>query len=164
MTVDSAVVPGLLFLLAELVALAGVGYVIVRVALRETDQRVALAQGLVVGPAIWGVVVNLVMYVLPGMVGALAGWIFVLSLAAVLVWRSAKPLRPRLRLASGFALAALALFWIALASRQMLTIPNEATHLGLSASIRAGGFPPEYPWNPGIAAPTTTASICYSGC
>ena len=46
------VVPGLLFLLAEFAALAGVGYVIVRVALRETDPRVALAQGLVVGPAI----------------------------------------------------------------------------------------------------------------
>ena len=67
MTVDPSVIPGLLFLLAELVALAGVGYVIVRVALQETDHRVALAQGLVVGPAIWGVAVNLIMYVLPGM-------------------------------------------------------------------------------------------------
>ncbi|MCY4110001.1 MAG: hypothetical protein OXG11_13360, partial [Chloroflexi bacterium] len=94
MTVDPSIVPGLLFLLAELAALAGVGYVIVRVALRETDQRVALAQGLVVGPAIWGVVVNLVMYALPGMPGAIAGWVFVLALAAVLVWRSPNPLRP----------------------------------------------------------------------
>ena len=66
MTIDGAVVPGLLFLLAELTALAAVGYVIVRAALRETDDRVALAQGLVVGPAIWGVVVNLVMYAIPG--------------------------------------------------------------------------------------------------
>ena len=90
MTVDPSVVPGLLFLLAELVALAGVGYVIVRTALREKDDRVALAQGLVVGPAIWGVVVNLVMYVLPGLPGAVAGWIFVLALAAVLVWHSFK--------------------------------------------------------------------------
>ena len=39
MTVDPSAVPGLLFLLAELVALAAVGYVIVRVALRETDDR-----------------------------------------------------------------------------------------------------------------------------
>ena len=76
MIVDPSIVPVLLFLL---VALAGVGYVIVRVALRETDQRVALAQGLVVGPAIWGVVVNLVMYLLPGMPGAIAGWVFVLA-------------------------------------------------------------------------------------
>ncbi len=80
MTVDPSVVPGLLFLLAELVALVGVGYVIVLVALRETDRRVALAQGLIVGPAIWGVVVNLVMFVLPGMAGAIAGWVFVLAL------------------------------------------------------------------------------------
>ena len=88
MTVDPSAVPGLLFLLAELVALAAVGYVIVRTALRETDDRVALAQGLVVGPAIWGVVVNLIMYALPGLAGAVAGWIFVLALAAVLIWRA----------------------------------------------------------------------------
>ena len=153
MTVDPSVVPGLLFLLAELVALAGVGYVIVRVALREADQRVALAQGLVVGPAIWGVVVNLVMYALPGMPGAVAGWIFVLALAAILVWRAPKPVRPRLRIAAGLTLIALALFWIALASRQLLTIPDAAIHLGMSASIRAGGFPPEIPWDPGTPAP-----------
>ena len=153
MNVAPHIVPGLLFLLAELVALAGVGYVIVRVALRETDQRVALAQGLVVGPAIWGVVVNLVMYALPGMPGAIAGWVFVLALAAVLVWRSAKPLRPQLRATTIFVLAALALFWAALASRQMLTTPDAPIHFGLAASIRAGLFPPEIPWNPGALAP-----------
>ena len=153
MTVDSSVVPGLLFLLAELVALAAVGYVIVRTALRETDDRVALAQGLVVGPAIWGVVVNLVMYALPGLAGATAGWIFVLTLAAVLVWRAPKPVRPRLRAAAGFALAAVALFAVALASRQMLGIDDAAIRLGLPASIRAGGFPPELPSNPGTPTP-----------
>ena len=152
MTVDPSVVPGLLFLLAELVALAAVGYVVVRVALGETDNRVALAQGLVVGPAIWGVVVNLVMYALPGMPGAVAGWIFVLALAAVLIWRAPKPVRPRLRTAAAFSVAALALFWVALASRQTW-IPGIPIHLGLSASIRAGGFPPELPWNPGAPAP-----------
>ena len=152
MTIDGAVVPGLLFLLAELVALAAIGYVIVRVALRETDDRVALAQGLVVGPAIWGIVVNLIMYALPGRAGAVAGWIFVLALAAVLIWRAPKPVRPRLRAAAGFALAALALFWATLANRQLLTIPDAALHLGMAASIREGGFPPEIPWHPGAPA------------
>ena len=107
MTIDGAVVPGLLFLLAEFAALAAVGYVIVRVALRETDPRVALAQGLVVGPAIWGVVANLVMYALPGMAGAIAGWVFVLTLAAVLIWRAPAPIRPRGRTVAVFAAAAL---------------------------------------------------------
>ena len=107
MTIDGAVVPGLLFLLAEFAALAAVGYVIARVALRETDDRVALAQGLVVGPAIWGVFVNLVMYALPGMAGAIAGWIFVLALAAVLIWRAPAPIRPRGRTVAVFAAAAL---------------------------------------------------------
>ena len=148
MTVDGAVVPGLLFLLAEFAALAAVGFVVVRAALRETDDRVALAQGLVVGPAIWGVVVNFVMYAIPGMAGAVAGWIFVLALAAVLVWRASKPVRPRLRTAAGFALAAVALFWLALASRQLTIIPDADLHLGMAASIREGGFPPEVPWNP----------------
>ena len=153
MTVDPAVAPGLLFLLAELVALASVGYVIVQVALRETDHRVALAQGLVVGPSIWGVVVNLVMYALPGMAGAVAGWIFVLALAAVLVWRSPKLVRPRFRTAAIFALATLALFWVALASRQTFGIGDVHLHLGLAASIRAGLFPPELPWSPGTPVP-----------
>ncbi len=152
MTVDPSVLPGLLFLLAEFAALAAVGYVVVRAALRETDHRVALAQGLVVGPAIWGVVVNFTMYAIPGLAGAVVGWIFVLALAAVLVWRAPKPVRPRLRMAAGFAIAALAVFWIALASRQTW-IPHIPVHLGLSASIRAGGFPPELPWNPGTPAP-----------
>ena len=107
MTIDGAVVPGLLFLLAEFAALTAVGYVIARVALRETDDRVALAQGLVVGPAIWGVFVNLVMYALPGMAGAIAGWIFVLALAAVLIWRAPAPIRPRGRTVAVFAAAAL---------------------------------------------------------
>ena len=153
MTVDPSVVPGLLFLLAEIVALGAVGYVIVRTALRESDDRVALAQGLVVGPAIWGVVVNLVMYALPGRAGAVAGWIFVLALAAVLIWRAPKPVRPKLRTAAGFALAAVALFWTALACRQMLTTPDAPIHIGLAASLRAGAFPPELPWNPGASTP-----------
>ena len=153
MTIDGAVVPGLLFLLAEFAALAGVGYVIVRVALRETDPRVALAQGLVVGPAIWGVVANLVMCALPGMAGAIAGWVFVLTLAAVLVWRCPEAIRLRLRVAAVFAVATLTLFCIALASRQMLGIPNDYIRVGLSATIRAGGFPPEFPWSPGAPAP-----------
>ena len=153
MIVDPSVVPGLLFLLAELVALAAIGYVIVRVALRETDYRVALAQGLVVGPAIWGVFVNLVMYALPGRAGAVAGWIFVLALAAVLTWRAPAPIRPRGRTVAVFAAAAIALFAVALAGRQMDGIPDWPNHLGLAASIRAGAFPPELPWNPGAPVP-----------
>ena len=153
MTVDGAVVPGLLFLLAEFAVLAAVGFVVVRAALRETDDRVALAQGLVVGPAIWGVVVNLVMYAIPGRAGAVVGWIFVLALAAVLTWRAPQSIRPRLRAAAGFALAAVALFWVALASRQTLGISDAWVHIGLAASIREGGFPPELPSNPGAPAP-----------
>ena len=150
MTVDPSVIPGLLFLLAEFAALAAVGYVIVRTALRESDDRVALAQGLVVGPAIWGVVVNLVMYLLPGLAGALAGWIFVLALAAVLTWRAPKPVRPRPHTTAVFAIVTLALFWVALASRQSLGIVDMQMRIGLTASIREGAFPPELPWNPSL--------------
>ncbi len=54
MTIDPAVIPGLLLLAAELFALTTVGYVVARVALRQPDDRLAMAQGLVIGPALWG--------------------------------------------------------------------------------------------------------------
>ena len=58
MTLDPAVIPGLLLLAAELVALAAVGYIDVGVVLRQTNERVALAQGLVVGLALWLAIVS----------------------------------------------------------------------------------------------------------
>ena len=68
MTVDPAVVPGLLLLALELLALAAVGYVVARVALQQTDDWLALAQGLVIGLALWGLTVNFVLHLLPGRV------------------------------------------------------------------------------------------------
>ena len=152
MTIDPAVIPGLLLLAAELIALAAVGYVIARVVLRHDDDRVALAQGLVVGLALWGVIVNFVMYVVPGLAGALVSWGVTVGLGAVLAWRAPRPIRPRPRVAAGFAVAVLALMWAALASRQLLVIPDPPIHLGLAASMRAGGFPPELPWHPDTLA------------
>ena len=153
MTVDPAVVPGFALLLAELVALAAVGYVVVRVALRQADDRVALAQGLVVGPALWGLIVNFVLYAVPGLAGAAIGWGVTLTLGAVLAWRAPDRIRPRPRVVAGFAVAVLALFWVVLPSRQLLSIPDAVVHLGLAASIRAGGFPPEFFWTPDMPAP-----------
>ena len=88
MTVDPAVIPGFLLLLAELAALAAVGYLVVRVALRQADDRAALAQGLVVGPALWGVVTNFVMYAVPGLASAAVGWGVTLALGAEWAWRA----------------------------------------------------------------------------
>ena len=56
-------------------------------------------------------------------------------------------------MAAGIGVAALTLFWVALASRQLLTIPDVANHMGLSASIRAGAFPPAFFWTPEFLAP-----------
>ena len=127
---------------------------IVRVALRETDHRVALAQGLVVGPAIWGVVVNLAMYALPGIPGAIAGWIFVLALAAVLVWRFAE-IGPPAAAHGGGVQPHGTRHLLGGARQQAAPVGDrrDSIHLGLAASIRAGGFPPELPWNPGTPAP-----------
>ena len=153
MIIDPAVIPGLLLVAAELVALAAVGFVVVRVALRQCDDRMALAQGLVVGPALWGVTTNFVLYAVPGLPGAAVGWGVILILGAALAWRSPDPIRPRLRTAAGFAVAALVLVWMALASRQLLTIPDWPVHLGLTASLRAGEIPPILPWSPDVATP-----------
>ena len=151
MIVDPAVLPGLLLLAAELGVLAAVGFVVARVALRQTDERMALAQGLVIGPALWGLITNLVLYAVPGMAGAAVGWGVTLAIGAGFAWRASHPIRPTLREVGVFVVAALVVFWIALASRQLLGMRAEI-HLGLAASIRAGGFPPELPWNPGMPA------------
>ena len=153
MTVDLAVVPGLLLLAVELAVLAAVGYVVVRVVLRQADDRAALAQGLVVGLALWGLVVNFVLYAVPGLAGALVGWIVVLAAGAGLAWRAGGSIAPRPRVVAGFAVVVLALFWVVLASRQLLTFPDPHIHLGLSASIRAGAYPPVLPWSPETRAP-----------
>ena len=149
MIVDPAVLPGLLLLAAELAALAAVGYVIARVALHQDDERMALAQGLVVGPALWGIVVNFILYVVPGLAGAAVGWGVVVIFGAVLAWRARHRIRPRWRVAAGFAIAVLALVLAALASRQLMGISHPELRMGLAAWIRAGGFPPELAWSPG---------------
>ena len=153
MTVDPAVIPGLLLLAAQLIVLAVVGFVVARVALRQDDDRVALAQGLVVGLALWGLIVNVVMHAVPGLAGAIVGWGITLALGAGLAWRAPASLRLRGRTLAGFAIGVVALFWAALTSRQLIGIPDATIHMGLAASIRAGGFPPELPWNPGMPAP-----------
>ena len=153
MTVDPAVVPGLLLLALELLALAAVGYVVARVALRQSDDLMALAQGLVIGLALWGLIVNFLLHLLPGLVGAVAGWAVVLACGAALAWRAPSALRLRPRTVVGFVTAALALFWVALASRQLLSIPDEDIHLAISATIRAGQFPPVLSWIPDMPLP-----------
>ena len=150
MTVDPAVIPGLLLLAAELAVLAAVGFVVARVALRQDDDRMALAQGLVIGLALWGLITNFVLYAVPGLAGAAVGWGLTLILGAVLAWRTRRTISLRPRVAAAFAVAFLVLFWLALASRQLLESPDPMLHLGLAAWIRAGGFPPELPWNPGL--------------
>ena len=148
MRVDPTVIPGLLVLAAEFIALAAVGFVVARVALRQDDDRVALAQGLVVGIALWGVVVNFAQYALPGPGGAALGWSIVLTLGGVLAWRAPSQVLPRPRVAAGFAAAFAVVFWVALAGRQVMAVPDLPIHLGLAASIQAGEFPPQLPWNP----------------
>lgn len=153
MTVDPAVIPGLLLLAAELLALAAVGYVVARTVLRQRDERLALAQGLVIGPALWGFVVNVVLYALPAPAGVVAAWVLTLALAADLVRRAGEPLRPGPRTTAAVLVAALAIFWVALAGRQLLTIVEDFLHLGLAASIQAGGYhPPAFPWSPDLPA------------
>ncbi len=154
MHVDPSVIPGLLLLAAELLALAAVGFVVVRVALGQADDLMALAQGLVVGLALWGLITNFIVFLLPGLAGALAAWVIVLAIGAGVAWRRPQRIRPKPRVLAGFAIAVLVLFWIALAGRQLLPNPDPYIHHGFIAAIRAGGpHPPELPWNPGMPVP-----------
>lgn len=148
MTFDPSAIPGLLLLAAQWLVLAAVGYIIARVALRQSYAPLALAQGLVIGLALWGLLANVILRAVPGLAGAMATWGVTLALAAALVWRARAALRPPPRILAGFGLATLAVFWVALASRQLLSIPDEDIHLAISSTIRAGQFPPVLSWIP----------------
>ena len=148
MTVDPTVLPGLLLLALELLALAAFGFIVARVALRQADDRMALAQGMVIGPAIWAVTVNFVLFLVPGLAGAIMGWVVVLGLAFGLIKKAPQTPIVSARTITGFLAATLAIFWMMLAARQLLKIPDAGIHLGLASYIRAGGWPPATPWNP----------------
>ena len=152
MTVDPSVLPGLAVLALELLALAAVGFVVARTALQENDDLAALAQGLAVGPALWGLAVNFMLHVVPGLAGALVSWALILVIGVGLAWRSPGTLRVPPRTLAGFAGAILAVFWVTLAARQLMKVPDSDLHLGMAASIRAGGWPPVLPWNPDLPA------------
>ena len=160
MTVDPAVLPGLLILALELLTLAAAGFVVARVALRQSDDRMALAQGMVIGPALWGLSANLLLHLIPGLLGATIAWAAILAIAAGLAWRSLRSLRVPLRTIAGFVAATLALFWVVLAARQLMKVPDPHLHLGLSAYFRAGGWPPAPPGIPTSPFTTTMESIC----
>ncbi len=149
MTIDPTVVPGLLLLALELLVLAAVGYIVARLALRQSDDLVALAQGMLIGPALWGLIANFVLHLAPGRVGALVSWIALLALVAGLAWRSSRPLRPKMLNAIGLATVAIITFWAMLAARQLLHITDAEIHLGPAAYIGAGGWPPVISFNPG---------------
>ncbi len=154
MSVDIPVIPGLLLLAVELLVLAAVGFVFARLALGQRDDLMALAQGLVVGLALWGLIVNFVLFLWPGYAGALVGWAVVVMIGAGMAWRGRARIRVNPRVAMGLGAAFLVLFWIALAGRQLLPNPDPYIHHGFIGGIRAGGpHPPELPWNPGLAVP-----------
>ena len=153
MTFAPSVLPGLLLLAAQLLVLAAVGYIIAHTALRQSYTPLALAQGLVIGLALWGLLANVMLRVVPGLAGAMATWGVTLALAAALAWRARAALRPPPRTLAGFGLATLAVFWIALASRQLLSIPDEDIHLAISSTIQAGQFPPVLSWIPDMPLP-----------
>lgn len=153
MTIDLTVIPGLLLLLLELLALAAVGYAVARVALRQTDDLMALAQGLIIGLALWGLIVNFVLHLFPGMAGAVAGWVVLLACGATLAWRAPEALRLPARTVVGFLATTVALLWVALASRQLLGIADENIHIALASTIRGGQYPPVLPWTPALPLP-----------
>ncbi len=154
MTVDPAVVPGLLLLAVELLALAGAGYVIARVVLRQRDQLMALAQGLLIGPALWGLLVNFLLHALPGRAGAVAGWAcLVVIMIGILLCKDLSELKIRLPLFARFFVAALTVFGFVLAARQTMIVSDAYIRFGLAAPIQAQNWPPIFPWSPWQPAP-----------
>lgn len=148
MTADPTVLPEVLLLAGELLALTALGYVVARIALRQSDELMALAQGMVIGLALWGLAANFVLHVLPGHLGAAMGWLVAVGVAGALAWRRRPSLPVSIGSLAGISAAALTLVWIGLAGWQAQTGSPDAIHLGLSAQIQAGGWPPALPWSP----------------
>ncbi len=147
-TMDPAVLPGLLLLGLALAVLAAMGFLVARMALGQTDCAMALAQGMVIGPALWGLAVNVLLNVTVGRGAALAGWVVILAAAVVLVRRAPHDWRVIRRTVAWFGVAALTLFSVALAGRQLLGIADPTIHLGLAAAAQAGQWPLVLPWVP----------------
>ena len=145
---EPSLVLGLMLLGAELAVLAAVGFLAARAVLRQADDRLALAQGLLIGPGLWGLLANGFLFFLPSHIGAAAAWAIVLALAGWLIRRPARHTWPSGRTAAGFTLIALIVFWITLAARQLISIPDPEFHLGLAALIQSNGTPPVLPWAP----------------
>ena len=154
MTVDPGVIPGLLLLVLELLALASAGYVVARVVLRQRDLRMALAQGMVIGPALWGLLVNFLLHLLPGRTGAVAGWAcLALILVFALAWNGVSEIKIRMPLLARSSVAVLTVFGIALAARQTMIVNDAYLRFGLAGPIQAQNWPPILPWSPWQPAP-----------
>ena len=148
MTVDLAIVPGVVILALELLALAAVGYLVARVALRQSDRLLALTQGLAIGMALWGLIANFVLHAVPGRAGAVLTWVLLLAFSIWIGWRRHKALPVDRSTAAGLLAVALGVFAVALAARQTLIISDAFIRLGLAAPIQAGIWPPILPWTP----------------
>ena len=109
-TIDPSVVPGLVFLALEFFALALVGFVVSRVLLRQSDDFLALAQGLAVGLALWGLIANFARYLSPGLVGGVAAWIVIVGIGAGLAWRAPSALRLSVPTAAIFVATVLSIY------------------------------------------------------
>lgn len=121
--------------------------------MQQRDDLLAIAQGMAVGLAIWGLIANFAMFLLPGLAGGIVAWVVAIGIGAGLAWHAPRALRVQVPRAVIFGATAVVIFWLALAGRQLLSIADDEIHHGLAASIRAGGFPPVLPWNPGQPAP-----------
>ena len=132
-----------------------VGFAVSRVLLRQSDDLLALAQGMAVGLALWGLIANFAMHLAAWNGGRPSPPGLSQSCASESGWLGAhlRALRVPMSTAATFFATALLIFLLALAGRQLLSIADDEIHHGLAASIRAGGFPPVLPWNPGQPAP-----------
>ena len=138
-------------MLAQLLILSAAGVGVIRSVWPNVAPNVARSAGLIAGPALFGAVTALAMYLVPATAGVAAGWAVVLAVAIGVAWRQGLP--PKTLLPGWhFGVLWLVLFVIALAARQQYWIPDAMVHAPLSASLLAGTFPPQFPWTPDVPA------------
>ena len=92
------------------------------------------------------------MYLSPGLAGALATWVVMLALAALLAWRSPAVLRLPARTMAGFGAAAPGAFLGCAGWPTDVGYPGRHQSPDAGGAVSGGWLPPAFAWNPDVPA------------
>ena len=143
--------PGVLAATGFLLWLVAVGLPMAHLLLSDRRGAVWAAYAPAVGLILHITIVNVVMYVLPGIRGAWVGLALLTVLSGVTAWRGRLWNRARPSFAAATVSGVtIAFFLFALAARSNYLVADEPSYYTLSSMMTAGSFPPVSPFTPDL--------------